>query len=303
MWQSSPVASGKPSRWRSVYSDSRILVLDEPLAAMGAPHNYAQVLQVCDRVNLLQHGEITCDKASSETSIQELTDLVIAEYRAARPAPQRDDTELMTEPSSALETTRRSWHAVGELVLAGPQHRRSGTIRLRVVPGGFATTREPALSVDTADLVAGAARIGIDGRTCAELAAATGLDVGPPLGLYQDGSPIPEHDVLTVDTAAAAVLADAFDTGDAALRQFAPTEMPVLWPEHFDVAIRVDEVDYGVSLGDSYVDEPYAYIGPWQATMGEFWNAPFGAARTLRELADVDTVVAFFAKGQRLAHG
>jgi len=93
---------------RSVYSDARILLLDEPLAAMGAKegtlildlisdlkargevsiiiiaHNYAQVLQVCDRVNLLQHGEITFDKPTSETSIAELTDLVIAEYRSRR---------------------------------------------------------------------------------------------------------------------------------------------------------------------------------------------------------------------------
>ena len=72
---------------RSVYSDARILLLDEPLAAMGAKegalildlisdlkargdvsiiiiaHNYAQVLQVCDRVNVLQHGEITLRQA------------------------------------------------------------------------------------------------------------------------------------------------------------------------------------------------------------------------------------------------
>jgi len=95
---------------RSVYSDARILLLDEPLAAMGAKegslildlisdlkargevsiiiiaHNYAQVLQVCDRVNVLQHGEITFDKPTSHTSVQELTDLVVAEYRAGRAA-------------------------------------------------------------------------------------------------------------------------------------------------------------------------------------------------------------------------
>jgi simple sugar transport system ATP-binding protein len=93
---------------RSVYSDVRILLLDEPLAAMGAKegtlilelisdlkargevsiiiiaHNYAQVLQVCDRVNLLQHGEITFDKRTEDTSAAELTDLVIAEYRSRR---------------------------------------------------------------------------------------------------------------------------------------------------------------------------------------------------------------------------
>jgi ABC-type sugar transport system ATPase subunit len=38
---------------------------------------------VCDRVNLLQHGEITFDRASKDTSVQELTELVVAEYRKA----------------------------------------------------------------------------------------------------------------------------------------------------------------------------------------------------------------------------
>jgi len=47
-------------------------------------HNYGQILEVCDRINLLQHGSITFDKPTSETSVQELTDLVVAEYRAAR---------------------------------------------------------------------------------------------------------------------------------------------------------------------------------------------------------------------------
>jgi simple sugar transport system ATP-binding protein len=93
---------------RSVYTDAKILLLDEPLAAMGAKegtmildlvrdlkrkgdvsimiiaHNYAQILEVCDRVNLLQHGTITFDKPTSETSVAELTDLVVAEYRASR---------------------------------------------------------------------------------------------------------------------------------------------------------------------------------------------------------------------------
>ena len=98
---------------RSVYSDAKNLLLDEPLAAMGAKeaamildlvrdlkrrgevsviiiaHNYGQVLEVCDRVNLLQHGEITLDKFSSETSVVELTNLVVAEYRAALEARHR----------------------------------------------------------------------------------------------------------------------------------------------------------------------------------------------------------------------
>jgi simple sugar transport system ATP-binding protein len=93
---------------RAVYSDAKVLLLDEPLAAMGAKegalildliqdlratgdvsmiiiaHNYAQILQVCDRINVLQHGRITFDKPTAETSITELTDLMVTEYRSAR---------------------------------------------------------------------------------------------------------------------------------------------------------------------------------------------------------------------------
>jgi simple sugar transport system ATP-binding protein len=98
---------------RSVYGAAKILLLDEPLAAMGVKegaiildligklksehnvsiiiiaHNYGQVLEVCDRVNLLQGGRITLDKLSSETSAQELTDRVVAEYRKALLERQR----------------------------------------------------------------------------------------------------------------------------------------------------------------------------------------------------------------------
>ncbi|HYZ57890.1 MAG TPA: ATP-binding cassette domain-containing protein [Streptosporangiaceae bacterium] len=99
---------------RSVYSNPKILLLDEPLAAMGVKegaiildlvrelkenanvsiiiiaHNYGQVLEVCDRVNMIQGGRITLDKRSSETSAQELTDLVVAEYRKALEERQRE---------------------------------------------------------------------------------------------------------------------------------------------------------------------------------------------------------------------
>ena len=52
-------------------------------------HNYGQVLEICDRVNLLQHGEITLDKLSGDTSVQELNDIVVAEYRRALQDRQR----------------------------------------------------------------------------------------------------------------------------------------------------------------------------------------------------------------------
>ena len=92
---------------RAVFENAKILLLDEPLAAMGVKegamildlvrdlkrrgdvsiivivHNYAQAFEICDRINLLQQGEITLDKPTSETSVDELTEIVVEEYRRA----------------------------------------------------------------------------------------------------------------------------------------------------------------------------------------------------------------------------
>ena len=93
---------------RSINSDADILLLDEPLAAMGAKegsmildlvarlkeegrvsiimilHNYVQVFQACDRVSMIQDGAIVLDKPTAETSVDELTEIVVEEYRRAR---------------------------------------------------------------------------------------------------------------------------------------------------------------------------------------------------------------------------
>ena len=98
---------------RTVHSDADILLLDEPLAAMGAKegamildlvarlraegrvsiimiaHNYVHILESCDRVNLIQDGEITFDKPTADTSVEELNEIVVEEYRRAREAAQR----------------------------------------------------------------------------------------------------------------------------------------------------------------------------------------------------------------------
>jgi hypothetical protein len=196
-----------------------------------------------------------------------------------------------------LAQTRRAWHGVAELVLAGPQYRRSGTIRLRPTPGGFGTTTAPDLRVDHGRLVTGDSSISIDGATCAGLATAVGVDPGPPVGLYKDGSGVAPDEPLAVDPGAEALLAACFAVGDEALRHVFPELTPVLWPEHFDLGVTADEVNYGVSPGDGYLDEPYAYVGPWRARTGPFWNAPFGAARPLRELPTAAAVAAFFGEG------
>jgi hypothetical protein len=46
------------------------------------------VLEICDRVNLLQHGAITLDKETAPTLLEELTEMVMSEYRGSNNAPR-----------------------------------------------------------------------------------------------------------------------------------------------------------------------------------------------------------------------
>jgi simple sugar transport system ATP-binding protein len=98
---------------RTVNSDADVILLDEPLAAMGVKegaqildliarlkaegrvsivvilHNYVQVFEACDRVSMIQDGAITLDKPTAETSVEELTEIVVEEYRRARQESQQ----------------------------------------------------------------------------------------------------------------------------------------------------------------------------------------------------------------------
>jgi simple sugar transport system ATP-binding protein len=56
-------------------------------------HNYVHVFEVCDRVALLQDGRIALDKPTNETSVDELTKLVVDEYRQARRARNGRETQ------------------------------------------------------------------------------------------------------------------------------------------------------------------------------------------------------------------
>ncbi|MCP2277771.1 hypothetical protein SAMN04244553_1772 [Nocardia amikacinitolerans] len=192
--------------------------------------------------------------------------------------------------------TRNSLHGTAELLIAGPQYRRDGTIRLRVVLGGFGGARLP-VSVVGASLIGPTGRVPLTG-TYRQLAEAAGLEPGAPEGVYAESSGRGLDDEIRVDEKAAAVIADWFATGDAALRCLAPDVTPVLWPEHFDLSSTLDEVNFGVSPGDSSHPGPYAYVGPWTPRTGEFWNAPFGALRPRAQVGTVAGLLAFFEEGR-----
>jgi hypothetical protein len=195
-----------------------------------------------------------------------------------------------------LVATRKSLHGVAELLIAGPQYREHGTIKLRVTEGGFGGFVSPVRVAGT-ELVwpGGSARLV---GTCRDLAAALGADA-EAAGTYSDTSGVAPDHTLTVDPAAAELLEDWYARGDAAVRAFAPEVTAVLWPEHFDLALTLNEVNYGVSPGDGAHQTPYAYVGPWQPReQGGFWNASFGALRGIDELPDADAIAAFFAEGR-----
>ena len=205
----------------------------------------------------------------------------------------------------SLILTRRSLHGVAELLLAGPQWRHSQDIRLRPFPGGFATVTAPGLAVSDGLLVTedGAAVGTLHGSTYLELADAAGVTAREPEGVYSDGSGADPSSRIHVDPAAAGRIAKAFADGDAALRELAPAEEPILWPEHFDIGISLDEVNYGISPGDQHIPEPYAYVGPWRRPEGSFWNMAFGAARPLSILPDAGRILDFLSEGRRRATG
>ena len=90
---------------RATRSEVKILLLDEPLSAMGAKesaliidlvrdlarsrgvsivvidHNYAHVFELCDRVNVIHQGKVSFDRRVADTSLEELTDYMVSEYR------------------------------------------------------------------------------------------------------------------------------------------------------------------------------------------------------------------------------
>jgi simple sugar transport system ATP-binding protein len=106
-WRSCPAVSGqaiavvRPVRQQNI----KILLLDEPLSAMGAKetsliiglikslskkanmsiividHNYTHLFEICDRINVIQHGQVTLDKSLSEIKLHELVEFMVQNFR------------------------------------------------------------------------------------------------------------------------------------------------------------------------------------------------------------------------------
>ena len=216
-------------------------------------------------------------------------------------------------PTSAQVATRQALHQVAEHVLSAVEYTAIGRIRLEPAPGGFQTLplndNGRRIAVDGGDIVV------IDGgeqrraplstvRAAAEFA---GVEPGVKHDLYHISTPFEPDAVLPIDADAAQSIADWFTLGTAALdtlaTQIQPDDVPdvVLWPEHFDLGITLDQVNYGVSAGDGAIPDPYLYVGPYggpPAAEDPYWNVPFGAARTITTIQSTADAVAFFREGR-----
>lgn len=167
-------------------------------------------------------------------------------------------------------STVNALHRVAEEIVA-PARKPDNEIALNATPGGFGTPEfdyrgQPRqVRVEGVELVDGERRAALttleDARTfVADLVPEGPLSTAP----------------LQLDPEAAARLADWYAFGAEILGELGDdTATPVrLWPEHFDIAIEMGEVNYGFSPGDEHHAEPYAYVGPWTAPpAGDLWNA------------------------------
>lgn len=218
--------------------------------------------------------------------------------------------------TAQIAATRQSLQMIAEHLMSADLHRHTGRIGLRQTPGGLGTptfivdgmTRQ--LRVTNAGLIV---RHGDDRTTHAvtslgRLADDAAITPGAPTEVY---SPTTECDLdapLVFDPAAVDHLARFLQIGAEALARFATIhsdEEPTaaqLWPEHFDLAIAMNEVNYGACLGDAALELPYFYVAPWAAPTGEFWTETWGAALTWDTTATADDALAYYDLGRATAY-
>ena len=216
--------------------------------------------------------------------------------------------------------TRDSLHRVAEHVVSPARYAVTDKIGLRQSPGGFATppfgASSRVVAVDRNELVVTDQHDGaVSSRrapitSIAEAARFVGVTPGAPTSLYRPHTPLEPDAVLSVDVDAAEVIAMWYELVAKALGSFAasivddePGEAQ-LWPEHFDLAMPADRINYGGSPGDEYIDVPYLYVGPFEGPPQRdvFWNQPFGAAIGFDEIAAIGDAFEFFRRGRKLTH-
>jgi hypothetical protein len=216
---------------------------------------------------------------------------------------------MMAMYDETLVSTRRSLHALAAEVISPLRVQATGNeIALQVRPEGFGTPDLPGggwIGTRGSQLV----RVEPGGGEMA--VAITSLRAAARFaGLEEAAAAALSDETLEIHAGATLRLADAWATGDEALRAFSADSPIHLWPEHFDIALELGEgaarATYGVSPGDADHAEPYAYVSPWTAPektgYQTFWNATgfTGAERIVTDADDDAELLAFFRAAREL---
>jgi hypothetical protein len=163
-------------------------------------------------------------------------------------------------PATFAES-RIALRKVADAVVA-PARKPENELSLRYTRGGFGT---PFFEQD-----------GIDCQVRIE-----GAELIRQRGAEESREPLPAE----VDEAASRALGDLYGFACSVLEQLRADESEAdstivrIWPEHFDIAVELGDgetrANFGASPGDENHDEPYLYVGPFDAGLasGELWNA------------------------------
>lgn len=218
-------------------------------------------------------------------------------------------------------------------VLGQARHRHDGLFDLVPLPGGFGTPPvgpqrervrlvggsmfvERVVGDEVRELTATTEVVIVAGNSIAGLCDAIGFRPDPAFWVGGDTPELGDpHEPLRLDGLAAQLLGEWYLLGqraiDEALASVPDAQASVgrLWPEHFDFGIDLAarpgvRCNLGAAAGDGFSDEPYLYVGPWDAARPgapEYWNAPFGAVIGYRELDvagdPLGRAVEFFLQG------
>jgi hypothetical protein len=239
-----------------------------------------------------------------------------------------------------MGSTRDDLHRIAAHVLGRRRAAVSGHFGLRASPRGLATpafgpapeTLRVAGSILVREVGTRSETMLMDGATLAELAAFADVDLGDAYSAGPDTPALGAVDEpLRLDVAALDALYDWFDLGWRALDAVTADASVVasrstvqLWPEHFDAGCTVSlgaaaslgpgspggdpgaGVNLGVSPGDAFSEEPYAYVGPWGSERPgdpEYWNAPFGAFVPQSRAGGCAGCAGFLRRGLQLLAG
>ena len=232
-----------------------------------------------------------------------------------------DDADRLKPLPDGYVETREALRRLAVYVLSPARKAVTGRIGLVPADGGFGTPLfgdDEQLRVQGAELVRhqGASAQSAPITSLSEAAAFAGVTLSDDPGVGHD---IPELGdagaQLPVSPPAALALGEFYRFSGSLLEDLRAElnasgqecSAVQLWPEHFDLGCSVEGVNFGCSPGDGYSPEPYVYVGPWnsEGLDGDFWNAPFGATLSYKELLDSEdqhgTALAFLRRGAGLA--